>query len=305
MGDLTASRTIWELVESQHGVIARHQLRLLGLSDKAIKHRISTGRLRPLWRGVYAVGRRGVSDLGWWMAAVLACGPEALLSHHSAAALWRIRRSGSQQVDVSVPRERAPRRPRITVHRRSNLRPGDARTLHGIPVTSPTCTLVDIAPDLTDPALEAAVNQADKLDLVHPEGLRAELTSLPPRPGIGPLRRLLDRDAFVVTDSELERRFLALARKAGLPSPETQCHVNGHRVDFYWPTLGLVVETDGLRYHRTAAQQRIDRIRDQAHTAAGLTPVRFTHWQVSREPAYVVEILRTIRTATARARAGA
>jgi very-short-patch-repair endonuclease len=90
-----------------------------------------------------------------------------------------------------------------------------------------------------------------------------------------------------MTDTELERRFLPIARRAGLSRPETQAHVNGFRVDFYWPELGLVVETDGLRYHRTPAQQAIDRIRDQAHAAAGLTPLRFTRAQVRYEPSHV------------------
>jgi len=300
---------IWELVESQHGVIAHRQLRALGLSEKAIKHRVSTGRLRPLWRGVYAVGRLGLADFGRWMAAVLACGPEALLSHDSAAALWGIRPARRLRIEVSVPRHRAPRHPGIAVHRRSNLRPEEAAARRRIPVTTPACTLVDIAPGLTSRELEAAVNEADKLDLIHPDELRADLDSMPRRAGIARVRHLVDRGAFVLTDSELERRFAKLARRAGLPTPQTQRNVNGFRVDFYWPDLGLVVETDGLRYHRTPAQQSRDRVRDQIHTAAGLTVLRFTHAQVHFDPAYVVEILgataESLRTGSARGRAGA
>ncbi len=112
--------------------------------------------------------------------------------------------------------------------------------------------------------------------------------------GVAALRETLDRRTFVLTDSELERRFLPIARGAGLPPPETQRMVNGFRVDFYWHELGLVVETDGLRYHRTPAQQAADRVRDQAHTAAGLTPLRFTHAQVRYERRHVEETLRTI-----------
>jgi very-short-patch-repair endonuclease len=106
------------------------------------------------------------------------------------------------------------------------------------------------------------------------------------------LRSALDRQTLVLTDSELERRFLPIAYRAGLGPPQTQAWLNGFRVDFYWPDLGLVVETDGLRYHRTAAQQSRDRVRDQTHTAAGLTPVRFGHSQVTYEPDYVEGILR-------------
>jgi hypothetical protein len=112
--------------------------------------------------------------------------------------------------------------------------------------------------------------------------------------GTGPLGAILDRSTFVLTDTELERYFLPIAARAGLAPPLTQKHVNGFRVDFYWPDLGLVVETDGLRYHRTAEQQFKDRLRDQAHTAAGLTPLRFTHWQVRYDPAHIEGTLSAV-----------
>ena len=105
---------------------------------------------------------------------------------------------------------------------------------------------------------------------------------------------LLDRHTFRLTDSELEVRFLAIVRQAGLPLPMTRQRVNGFRVDFYWPSLGLVVETDGLRYHRTPAQQARDLVRDQAHIAAGMTPLRFTHAQVRFESASVRETLVSV-----------
>jgi hypothetical protein len=105
------------------------------------------------------------------------------------------------------------------------------------------------------------------------------------------LRRLLDRDTFVLTTTRLEQLFVPLAHAAGLPLPQTQVSLNGHRVDFYWADLGLVVETDSLRYHRTPAKQANDSRRDQAHIAAGLMPLRFTHWQVAHEPAHVRKML--------------
>ena len=142
--------------------------------------------------------------------------------------------------------------------------------------------------------VEAAINEADKLDLCDPERLRAELEDLPAWTGIDKLRRILDRRTFTTTDTELERRFLPIARRAGLPSPLTQHWLNGFRVDFYFPDLKLVVETDGLRYHRTPAQQARDRLRDQAHLAAGLTPLRFTHAQVRFDRSYVRGTLATV-----------
>jgi very-short-patch-repair endonuclease len=135
------------------------------------------------------------------------------------------------------------------------------------------------------------INEADKYDLVHPPELREALDQRQGEPGVARLRHILDRRTFRLTKEELERRFLPLARKAGLPIPLTGQWVNDFEVDFYWPDLGLVVETDGLRYHRTPAEQARDRLRDQAHTAAGLTQLRFTHEQVRYEPGYVLEIL--------------
>jgi very-short-patch-repair endonuclease len=164
----------------------------------------------------------------------------------------------------------------------------------GIPVTTPVCTLVDLAARLDTNQFEAAVNEADKLDLVDPEHLRAALDRLTRRPGIGHLRTLLDRRTFTLTESELERRFLPLAHSAGLTVPVTGAWVCGFKVDFYWPDLGLVVETDGLRYHRTPGQQARDRIRDQTHAAAGLTVLRFTHAQVAYEGAYVRATLAAV-----------
>jgi len=109
--------------------------------------------------------------------------------------------------------------------------------------------------------------------------------------GVRPLRTLLDRQVFLLSDSDLEILFRPIAAAAGLPQPHTKTWVNGYEVDFFWPELGLVVETDGLRYHRTASQQTRDRRRDQTHVATGLTQLRFTHWQVKHEPAYVRKIL--------------
>ncbi len=146
---------------------------------------------------------------------------------------------------------------------------------------------MDIATVLPTGVLEAAVNEADERDLVGLEDLRTELELRKGQHGVRPLRALLDRATFTLTDSELERRFLPIARRAGLALPRTQAHVNGFRVDFYWPDLGLVVETDGLRYNRTPAQQARDRIRDQAHAAAGLRHLRYTEWQVHYEPRYL------------------
>lgn len=163
---------------------------------------------------------------------------------------------------------------------------------YGIPVTTPIHTLIDLALRLDRRGIERAINEADKYDLVRPPELREALDERSGEAGVGRLRGILDRRTFRLTKEELERRFLPLAAKAGLPVPLTGQWVNGFEVDFYWPDLGLVAETDGLRYHRTPAEQARDRLRDQAHTAAGLTQLRFTHEQVRYEPQHVLAVLR-------------
>ena len=269
----------------QHGVITRKQLLDLGYSAKAIRHRIADGRLHPVHKSTYSVGRPELERLGWWMAAVLACGPSAVLSHGSAAALWGMRRERPGPIEVSITSTALRRVAGVIIHRRRFKRP-DVTEHQGIPVTSPVCTLIDLAAEIGRD-VEAAVNEADRLNLVDPETVRAALDETAPRPGVGVVRELLDRQTFKFTRSELERRFRRLARDAGLPEPQTCAVVNGFEVDFYWPELPLIVETDGLRYHRTPTQQKKDRLRDQAHTAAGIPHLRFTHAQVRDEPAYV------------------
>ena len=227
------------------------------------------------------------------MAAVLACGEHAALSHNSAAALWGLLRERGRTIHVSVDRRSDPRHDGIAVHRRLELGPHELMRRENVPVTTPLRTLIDLATRVPSFALETAINEADKLDLIDPVSLRAAIEDRRGQRGVRPLRDILDRGEFVLTDSELERRFLPIARRAGLPNPLTQQHVNGFRVDFYWPDLGLVVETDGLRYHRTPSQQTRDRVRDQAHLAAGLTPLRFTHWQVRYDPGHVERTLRS------------
>ncbi len=282
------SAEIWRLVARQHGVVSRAQLLERGVSGQAIKRRRASGRLHPVRRGVYVVGRPELGRVGHLLAAVLACGPEALISHWTAAELWRILAPRSGPIDVSVPAPRAPRSPGIRVHRRQQLTDADRATAERVPVTAIVRTLLDLAAiGVAESLLERAVNEADHLDLINPEDLRAALERHTGQPGVARLRTLLERDTFTLTDSELERLFLPIARSAGLPPPLTQRRVNGFRVDFFWPELGLVVEADSLRYHRTPARQAADRRRDQAHVAAGLAPLRFTHAQVRYQPAHV------------------
>lgn len=202
-------------------------------------------------RGVYAVGRRRLTRHGEWMAAVLACGEGAVLSHDSAAALWGVRKDRPRTpIHVSLPSRGGGReRPGIAVHRRK-LGAADVTARHGIPVTTIALTLVDLAAMLDRTKLERAISEADSLGLVDLERLRAAIDAMT-YPGAAALRKTLDRHSFRLTDSELEQLFLPRARRAGLPPPETRRYVNSFRVDFLWPELNLVVEADSLTYHRT------------------------------------------------------
>lgn len=197
-------------------------------------------------------------------------------------------------IEIVVPSDVYRRQPGIRVHRRAVLRFEDRGICSEIPVTSPAATLVDCASQVGSRSLEAMVNAADRLDLIDFEELRKEVEATPPRPGLPALRGLLDRNTFTRTDSALERRFLRLVRSARLPEPQTQAWVNGFRVDFYWPELGLVVETDGLRYHRTPTQQARDLQREQVHAAAGLTALRFAGAQVRDAPSIVLARLTSV-----------
>jgi very-short-patch-repair endonuclease len=273
----------------------RGDLEALGFSDAAVEHRVATGRLHLVARGIYAVGRRELTPYGRWMSAVLACGDEAVLSHRSAAKLWGIGFEDSRRIDVTIRRRSRLGRRGIKVRCRPSLGARSLTRRHGIPVTHPVQTLIDLATELKPLRLERAVNEADKLDLVDPETLRAALDDHKGELGVKKLATLLDRHTFRLSDSDLEVLFRPIAMAAGLPVPLTKQWVLGYEVDFHFPDHDLIVETDGLRYHRTPSQQARMARRDQVHTASGLRVLRFTHWQIAYAPDEVTTVLRRIR----------
>jgi very-short-patch-repair endonuclease/predicted transcriptional regulator of viral defense system len=297
LGAAAASAAAWRLARRQHGVLTHEDLVRLGFSPSAIRHRLATGRLHCLARGVYAVGRSELTREGRWMAAVLACGGDAVLSHGSAAALWGI---GPEWhgIEVSVRRRSWPRRAGVNVRSRPSLSDRDIAIHRGIPVTTPARTVLDqAATAISDASLERLVNEVDaarEIELDAPS-LRRYCGLRPGQPGVKRLRAMLDPETFRLSDSELERLFRPLALAAGLPQPLTKAKVNGYEADFYWPDLALVVEADSLRYHRNAIKQARDLRRDQVHTAAGLTALRFTHWQVAHEPRHIEAVLASTR----------
>ena len=225
------------------------------------------------------------------MAAVLACGPRAALSHRSAAALWGFAKEHPDYIEVSIRRPSEARLPGLRCHRRPSLPSQDITSRRNVPLTQPVRTFLDLVSVIGPRDLERAINEADKLDVIDADALRSALDDHAGEPGVRPLRHILDKHTFLLSDDELELLFRPIAAAAGLPTPLTKQWINEFEVDFFWPDLGLVVETDGWRYHRTPAAQTRDALRFQRHTAAGLTPLRFSHYQVKYEPRHVRTIL--------------
>jgi very-short-patch-repair endonuclease len=218
-----------------------------------------------------------------------------VLSHRSAAELWGIGWEENHRIDVTVRRSAKITRRGIKVRRRPSLSERSVVRRFGIPVTTPTQTLIDLATELKPVRLERAVNQADVHDLVDPETLRRSLDACVGMPGAKTLRTMLDRHTFRLSDSDLEIYFRPLALAAGFPLPLSKQWILGYEVDFHFPDHGLIVETDGLRYHRTPAQQARMVKRDQTHISHGFRVLRFTHWQIAYAPNEVAEVLGRVR----------
>jgi Protein of unknown function (DUF559)/Transcriptional regulator, AbiEi antitoxin len=289
-------RAIQELAGRQHRLVSLPQLKVLGLTASAVRNRVAAGRLRRVHQGVYAVGLAPLSIEGVYMAAVLACGPKAVLSHRSAAAHLALRPSNRPIVDVTAPGRAGRGRKGIDVHRATGLEERDVTTVDGIPCTTVARTLLDLATTIDETALERAIEQAEKLRMFDLTAVIEVMERAGDRRGGPELRRALaaytPEPAF--TRSVLERRFLALCRAAEVPMPQANNATEGHEIDFTWPDRRLIVEADSLRHHGTRAAFERDRRRDQRLTAAGWRVVRFTWRQIDEAPADVAASLRSL-----------
>lgn len=295
-----ATRVIQRLAEKQHGVVARRQLIEHGLSAELIKGRLAAGSLMPLHLGVFALGHLRIGREGRWMAAVLAFGPKAVLSHSSAAELWSIGRSrGFPEV---TRRSGGSRRAGLRLHQTRILEPVDVTVEAGIPVTSIERTLLDIARGYDDRQLERAVVDADRTGLLRWPRLRLLLDRTPLRPGAGRLQRVASRISPQALDakSPTEVDFLALCREAGLPEPAVNVLVEGYLVDFLWPAERLVVETDTYTYHGDRLAFEHDHERTVALVAAGYEVHRATRLMLDCAPR---PFLRLVGDSLARPRA--
>jgi very-short-patch-repair endonuclease len=273
------------LAERQHGVVSRSQLTELGLGRGAINRRVQRRRLHVVHLGVYAVGHRRLTMRGRWMAAVLAAGPGAVLSHRDAAALVGLRSSARGLIEVSAPRR--CRRPGIHTHV-ACLPPDEVTTHDGIPVTTIGRTLLDLAGILRRHQLKRAVEQAEVLRLAGSISLDALLARYPRRSGTPALREIREAGLTeTVTRSDLEERFTAFLDAHDLPRPRVNAVVEGFEVDFHWPDQRLIVELDGRAAHHTITAFERDRARDRALQAAGWRVVRITWHQLQDKPVQI------------------
>lgn len=284
---------IARLAAGQRRIVTRRQMLAAGVGSEAIKHRLANHRLHRVHRGVYVLGTPDLDRLGRWLAAVLACGDRAVLSHESAAALWRLLDHRPGPVEVTVPGGGGSRRAGVTIHATRSLPATEVKRVRGIPCTSVERTLVDIA---GRPAveLERAVEQAFAQRLLGRTRMADALARADGRRGVRELRRTLQRllHDLPLTRSELERLFLKLVAGAGVPAPLVNRHRARHRVDFVWPDQRLVVETDGRATHDTPFAFHRDRARDLDLELADWHVIRLTWWQVTEQPERVVELLR-------------
>jgi hypothetical protein len=283
-----------ELAGRRWGVVSRAELVRLGVSRAAVDAWLRRGRLHRLYRGVYAVGHAYIGREGRRLAAVLACGEGAALSHRSAASHWGLLDTQSARVDVTAARSRDGV-PGIRLHSARSLIAQDTIVHEGIPTTSIARTLLDLAATVRSDRLERALAQAERLRLYDHTTIADVLGRANGHRGRTALTRATAQEPKL-TRSELEAIFLELVRQAGLSEPEANLSLTAPDhprldPDFYWPTYRLVVETDGWETHRTRAAFRSDRRRDAALVASGWRVLRFTYDDVVQEGPTVVRRL--------------
>jgi hypothetical protein len=286
-----------ESARRQHGVVARGQLLDMGLDGDAVKRRVRAGRLHPIHRGVYAVGHTAITIRGRWMAAVLASGDGAVLSHRSATALWGIWGSGRGEIHVTVPRKSRSRR---SIHRHFSLLPSDEVDVRdGIPVTSAARAVLDLAGEKGETAAEAALREVEYLGIYGAVSLPALLERYPHHPGAPIVARCLERfkdDPGGRLRSPLEELFLPFLDAHSISRPRLNVWIalddDSFQVDCLWPEAGLIVELDGWKSHGTRRAFRADRKRDRRLGAAGYRVIRVTEDQLTHEPEVLSADLR-------------
>jgi Transcriptional regulator, AbiEi antitoxin/Protein of unknown function (DUF559) len=280
------------LAARQHGVVAARQLATLGISRSVIRRLRERGWLFLIHRGVYAVGHPRLTLHGRWMAAVLACGPEAVLSHHQAAALYDLRRAPWSPIHVTTPRLRE--HAGVDCHVARGLRGRPRVIVDGIPVTSVERVFLDMATMLGAQPLRSLLEAAQRRGSFDYDRILRTIKRSNGHRGIAPLRGALALlgDSAPATRSELEILFLELVRAAGLPEPSVNVVAVGNVVDFHWPQFNLVVEVDSWEYHRLRQPFEEDKRRGNRMELAHVMVLRYTDVRLREEPERVIAELR-------------
>jgi very-short-patch-repair endonuclease len=288
-----------ELARRQHGVVGREQLCALGLSERAIQHRLEVGRLHRLYPAVYAVGHRLLPKRAWLMAAVLASGPEAVLSHRSAAALWGLRGYSEGAVHVTLSRKSTSSK-QIRRHH-SPLPPDEVTIKDGIPVTSVPRTIFDLAATEDTDVIQNLLREAEFLELWDRLSLWDLVARYPGRRGVAKVQAALERlkdEPPGRKRTPLEERFAPFLRRYHLPLPRFNDWIvlgpKSYQVDCHWSGTGQIVELDGWQGHRTRTAFREDRARDRILRVAGYSVTRLTWSQLDDEPGAVAADLRVL-----------
>jgi hypothetical protein len=292
-----------ELALAQHGVFRLHQVCALGLTAAGVRYRLATGRLHRIHHGVYSlVPRELLKREGLYMAAVLACGDGAVLSHRSAARLLELRNYGYTRIEVTVPSRSRRKHAGLLVHRSTALTDADITVNDNIPTTTVARTLFDLAEVIDARRLERVFDQAESMDVLSLRAIDDQVTRNPTRRAAKAVRDLLSTHYIgsTPTDNEFEDAFLALTRSIGLPDPEVQYYIDPGdgdgplRADFAWPDLRIAVETDGHKTHGTRQAFENDRRRDQRLIAAGWRVIRVTWRQLNQRPHELRPVLLTL-----------
>lgn len=282
-----------EIAGRQHGIVARRQLFELGLTRSAIDRALNRRRLVPVHRGIYAVGHHSMPPYAPYIAAVLAVGSGAAISHGSAAALWELTpwRATGEEVEVTVAgRDAGRRRVGIQVHAVDRWHPADVTLLHNIPITTPARALLDNAPRLNPRELERAFDRGLKAEITTRQAVAETVARSPRRPSAARLAAVARAELLSPgeTESRWEERLLALVRSGGLPEPELNASVGRFKIDALWRAQKLALEVDAYDTHGTRWSFESDRERDQLLTAAGFSVMRITRHQLETQPAVVL-----------------
>jgi very-short-patch-repair endonuclease len=293
----TVEGRVGELAGAQHGIVGRKQLAGLGVTRDEIDRRVSIGSLHIIHRGVYAVGHTAISQRGRWMAAVLASGDGAVLSHRSATGLWGIWGSGAGEIHVTVPRKVRSTR---SIRRHFSVLPADERALvDGIPVTSAARAVLDLAAEKGEAAAERALRESEYLGIYGEASLPALLARHPNHRGAHACREALGRvreDPGGRIRSDLEELFIAFLDAKRIPRPRLNHWLtigdDRFQVDCFWPEAGLVGELDGFQAHRSRRAFGSDRRRDRKLGVVGYRVIRITEDQIRNEPDALAEDLQ-------------